>query len=77
MLSDPPDDPWPQERLRIGNRIRDARIRHNLTQEAVILAIPMNRSYYQAIEAGRANPTLNTLLDIAAVIGVPLADLVR
>ncbi|MBK3631621.1 helix-turn-helix transcriptional regulator [Streptomyces sp. MBT97] len=76
MLSDPPDDPWTQERQRIGNRIRDARMAHNLTQETVVLAIPMNRSYYQDIEAGRANPTLNTLLDIAATIGIPLAELV-
>jgi transcriptional regulator with XRE-family HTH domain len=50
---------------------------HNLTQEAVFLAIPMNRSYYQEIESGEANPTLDTLLAIAAAIGVPLADLVR
>jgi transcriptional regulator with XRE-family HTH domain len=49
----------------------------NLTQEAVFLAIPMNRSYYQDIEAGEGNPTLDTLLAIASVIGVPLADLVR
>ncbi|MFG2277500.1 helix-turn-helix domain-containing protein [Streptomyces asoensis] len=77
MLSNPPDDPWTQERQRIGTRIRDARMAHNLTQETVVLAIPMNRSYYQDIEAGRANPTLNTLLDIAATIGIPLADLVR
>ncbi|MGW1271279.1 helix-turn-helix domain-containing protein [Streptomyces sp. NPDC002491] len=77
MLSDPPDDPWTQERQRIGNRIRDVRMDHNLTQEAVVLAIPMNRSYYQNIEAGRANPTLDTLLDIADAIGVPLIELVR
>ncbi|MGW0869963.1 helix-turn-helix domain-containing protein [Streptomyces sp. NPDC002740] len=77
MLSDPPGDPWIQERQRIGRAIRDARIHHNLTQEAVFLAVPMNRSYYQEIESGAANPTLDVLLDIAAVIGVPLADLVR
>lgn len=50
---------------------------HNLTQEAVIHAIPMNRSYYQKIESGAANPTLDTLLAIADALGVPLADLVR
>ncbi len=50
---------------------------HNLTQEAVFLAVPMNRSYYQDIEAGDGNPTIDTLLAIASVIGVPLAELVR
>lgn len=62
--------------MRIGRAIRDARIDRNLTQEAVVLAIPMNRSYYQDIEAGKANPTLDTLLAIASAIGVPLADIV-
>jgi transcriptional regulator with XRE-family HTH domain len=74
---DPTDDPWRRERQHIGKAIRDARIAHNLTQEGVFLAIPMNRAYYQDIEAGRANPTLDTLLAIASAIGVPLADLVR
>ena len=73
MLRDPPDDNWLQrERQRIGRRIRDARIDHNLTQEAVFLAVPLNRAYYQQIEAGTANPTLDALLRIAWVIGVPI-----
>lgn len=49
----------------------------NLTQEQVVLAIPMNRSYYQDIESGKGNPTLDALLDIADAIGVELAELVR
>ncbi|MGM9380361.1 helix-turn-helix domain-containing protein [Streptomyces antibioticus] len=77
MLSDPPDDPWLQDRQRIGRAIRDARVHHNLTQEDVFLAIPMNRSYYQEVENGVANATLDTMLSIARAIGVPLADLVR
>lgn len=77
MPSDPPDeDRWLQERQRIGRSIRAARIHRNLTQEAVFLAIPMNRSYYQQIEAGAANPTLDTLLAVAKAIGVPVAELV-
>ena len=77
MPSDPPDDEWLQERQRIGSRIREAREHHNLTQETVVLTIPMNRSYYQDIEAGRGNPTLDTLLSIAKAIGVPLGELLR
>lgn len=72
------DDSWLRhESQRIGRRIRDVREHHNLTQEGVFLAVPMNRAHYQAIEAGRANPTLRTLLRIARAIGVPLEDLVR
>ncbi|MFF9124339.1 helix-turn-helix domain-containing protein [Streptomyces sp. NPDC014889] len=70
------DDDWiDHEAARIGQRIRETREHHNLTQEGVFLAVPMNRAHYQAIEAGRANPTLRTLLRIARAIGVDLADL--
>lgn len=74
MPRDLPDaDDWLlHERRRIGQRIQDARIDANLTQEAVFLAVPMTRSYYQEVEAGKANPSLNTLLRIARVIGVPI-----
>lgn len=76
MPRDLTEDPWLHKRQRIGRTIQDARMAHNLTQEAVVHAIPMNRSYYQEIESGEANPTLDTLLAIAAAIGVPLSDLV-
>jgi len=71
------DEQLLQERSRIGQRIRDMRIDRNLTQEAVFLAIPLARSYYQEVESGHANPTLSTLLRIARVLDTPLADLVR
>jgi transcriptional regulator with XRE-family HTH domain len=79
MPRDLPDETeWLQhERQRIGRRIRDARMDHNLTQEAVFLAVPVSRSYYQEIESGQGNPTLVTLILIARAIGCPLTDLVR
>ncbi|MGW0576319.1 helix-turn-helix domain-containing protein [Streptomyces sp. NPDC002920] len=78
MQYGPPDDDWyTHERQRIGRRIRDARDDRGLTQEQVFLAVPLNRSYYQDIEAGSANPTLDMLLGIARAIGIPLPDLLR
>jgi transcriptional regulator with XRE-family HTH domain len=72
----PDDDEWLlRERQRIGRRIHDIRMDHDLTQERVYLAVPMTRSFYQGIEAGQENPSLNTLLRIARVIGVPISDL--
>ncbi|MEU6279715.1 helix-turn-helix transcriptional regulator [Streptomyces sp. NPDC047028] len=78
MPHDSPDaDAWKlEERRRIGRRLRDERLHRNLTQEQVFLAVPLNRSHYQAIESGDANPTLDVLLRICRVIGVRL-DLVR
>ncbi|MER8219678.1 helix-turn-helix transcriptional regulator [Streptomyces sp. NPDC094143] len=76
MPADPTEDEWlDQEGQRIGQRIREIRERSNLTQEGVFLTVPMNRAHYQDIEAGRANPTLRTLLRIARALGVPLRDL--
>ena len=79
MPSDlPADDAWlSSERRRIGKAIRDTRIDRNLTQETVYLAIPLARSFYQEIESGQANPSLETLLRIARVLGVTIADLLR
>jgi transcriptional regulator with XRE-family HTH domain len=72
------DDQWLEdEGQRIGRRIRAVREWRNLTQERVILAVPMNRAHYQAIEAGRANPTLRTLLRIARVLEVPIDQLMK
>lgn len=65
-----------RERQRIGRRIRDERLDRNLTQEAVFLRIPLTRSFYQEIESGQANPTLDMLLRIARVLGVTV-DLLR
>lgn len=66
-----------QERRRIGRCIKAAREDHNLTQERVFLAVPVNRAHYQQIESGEANPTLDMLLGIARVIGVSISDLLR
>lgn len=79
MPSDLPDNnQWIYlERQRIGRSIRETRMHRNLTQEAVVLAVPMNRSHFQDIEAGRVNTTLDTLLRIARVLDVHVADLLR
>lgn len=77
-VNDPTDDSWLRtERARIGRRVRDFRMDGDLTQERVYLAAGLNRSFYQGIEGGLENPTLEVLLRIARAIGVPLSDLVR
>lgn len=77
MPADLTDDEIDREAQRIGRRIRDVRVHHNLTQERVFLAVPMSRNHYQAIEAGRANPTLRTLIRIAHAMDVPVRDLMQ
>lgn len=63
-------------RRTIGAKIRSAREHANLTQQAVALAIPMDRATYVRIEQGHASPLLDTLIRIADALDVPLRDLV-
>lgn len=77
-MDHPDDDAWLlSERRAIGNRIRAARLDRNLTQEEVLLAIPISRSVYQGIESGQGNPTITTLLRIARVLRVHISELLR
>lgn len=77
MPSDPPADWVLARRRQIGQNIRAARLHACLTQERVGLAAGMDRSYMVRVEQGHQAPTVDTLIRIAAAIGVPLADLVR
>lgn len=60
----------------LGERLRTARIDRALTQEDVAHAAGVNLSYYGKLERGLNNPTLDTLLRVTGVIGIPLADVV-
>jgi transcriptional regulator with XRE-family HTH domain len=71
----PDDDDWIADRRRIiGDRFRAERIRQNLTQDAVYLASGVSRYTLQRVEAG-AEVRLSTLIRIAWVLDVPLAEL--
>ncbi|MFI0528562.1 helix-turn-helix domain-containing protein [Streptomyces scabiei] len=74
----PADDDWIRARQRVvGERIQTERLKQNLTQEALFLAAGVDRGTLQALEAGRANPTIETLLRLAYALDVPLSDLVQ
>lgn len=78
MPSLPDDDAWiPRERRAIGDRIRVTRLRQNRTQESVFLAAGISRSAYQEIESGSADTRISSLLKIARVLGVHVADLLH
>jgi transcriptional regulator with XRE-family HTH domain len=74
----PDDDTWLLERRRaIGDRVRVERLRQNRTQESVFLAARIGRTTYQGVEAGVLDARMSTLLRIAHVLGVHIADLLR
>ncbi|MGW3635907.1 helix-turn-helix domain-containing protein [Streptomyces sp. NPDC005122] len=72
----PDDNNWiPEVRRAVGNRLRAERERQNLTQEQVMLAA-LDRVTLWRVETGEESK-LGTLLRIAWVLDIPLADLVR
>ncbi|MET7481372.1 helix-turn-helix transcriptional regulator [Streptomyces sp. NPDC005648] len=72
----PADDDWLIERRRaIGAKILAERRHQNLTQDAVWMAAGLTRWTYQRAEYGD-EVKISTLLRIAWVLDVPLAELV-
>lgn len=63
-------------REEVGRRIRDIRIRRKLSPEGLAAIAQLDVSNIRKIEAG-ANPTITTLLKVAGVLEVDLAELLR
>ena len=60
---------------KLGNRLKELRLRSELTQEEFARLINMDRTYYSTIEEGRRNVTLRNLAKIADGFGVTLSEL--
>jgi transcriptional regulator with XRE-family HTH domain len=77
-VSPDPTPEWVRARRReIGQQLRQARIQAGLTQEGLDGRSGIDRQAINRIEQGHAAPRLDTLIRLAAAIGVPLAHLVR
>ncbi len=62
-------------RRRVGERIEELRERRGVSQTQLAKMVPMNRTYYNDLVLGKANPSLDKLVKIADSLGVPLTDL--
>ena len=60
---------------RLAKRIRELRAKLGLTQEVAAERAKLDEKHWQAIESGRTNPTLATLVGIARSLGVKLGEL--
>ena len=60
----------------VGARIRRARQKKGLSQEALAHAVDMDRSYVSGLERGEFNVSLLALARIAQRLSVPLSALV-
>ena len=61
--------------MRLVNRLREVRRRHELTQEALATAVGVTRQTIISLEKGRYVPSVKLALGLARVLGVPLEDL--
>lgn len=60
-----------------GKALRQIRLERSLSQEQLGLDSGYHRTYISLLERGRMNPSLRTILSLAAVLNVPAAELVR
>lgn len=73
-----PPPPWVITRRQIiGANVRDARLAAELTQENLDELSGIDRQTINRIEHGHHAARIDTLIMLAAAIGVPLAHLVR
>lgn len=73
----PPDERVLARRREVGERIRQVRETHNLSQPDVCGRAGIDVATYSRIERGHSSPLLDTLIRIADAIGVPLTELVK
>lgn len=60
---------------KLGERIRKAREKLEITQEEAAYRADLDYSYYNQIEMGKRNPSIKALSRIAKAIEVSLKDL--
>jgi DNA-binding XRE family transcriptional regulator len=60
---------------RLGGRLRALRLERDLTQEQIAEGARLDAKHYQAIESGRTNVTMASLVGISRSLGVKLAEI--
>lgn len=61
--------------VKVGQKIKKLRAKHNMTQEDLAFKVGVDRSYMGFVERGEKNPTLATLMKIAKAFRIPVRDL--
>ena len=64
-------------RVLVGDNLRRIRLSKGLTQERFAELSGFSQQYLSGLEQGRRNPTIITLYEIAAALGVSHLDLLR
>ena len=59
----------------MGNSIKEAREKRNITQEKLADKAKISREYLSNIETGKVNPTLKVAFSVAHALGVKVGDI--
>ncbi len=62
---------------KLGQRIRELRLKTGLSQEKFALSIEMDRTYFASVELGKRNIAIINLEKIANGLGVTLSELFK
>lgn len=62
---------------RFGRNVKRVRKAQSLSQEALALKIDADQAYISRIEAGRFNPTLESVAEVASALDVPVSELFK
>ncbi len=65
------------EVIQFGKKLREARLKKNLSQGDVARILGVHRSYISGLERGRRNPSLLTVHKVAKALGVSTNDLLK
>ena len=63
--------------IKVGNKIREQRIKKGWTQEQLAFETDLHRAYIGQIERGEKNIGLQNLEKIATALGIELSELIR
>lgn len=63
------------EVIQFGKKLKEVRLKKNLSQGGVARILGVHRSYISGLERGRRNPSLLTVQKIAKALGVSVKDL--
>ncbi len=61
--------------MKLRNRLKEARLKNNLTQEALANAVEVTRQTIIAIEKGKFGPTVSLALALARALDERVEDL--
>jgi len=59
---------------KVGQRIRELRLKQNLSQEKLALKAGVDRTYLAGVESGKRNATITSIDKIVTALGVELKD---